>query len=213
MATRRGRPCVLCRSGVWRSMSPARGARASTPLAAAAAPAARRPRSGGREFNLGERLRRRQQRGRGHAAARCHQRRVSIHARHAARQSLRVSELVGPSEFVFVHRRVARRLTHHMPYGVHSTRRLFKDLSTAGMPLDKDAEFEAARDALLVGNFSGFQSIRDQVLPPLALAFLVPCFAHRLLYFLERIRHVLCSLQFTCMLRASGHMHALKDAP
>ena len=37
------------------------------------------------------------------------------------------------------------------------------------MPLDKDAEFEKARDALLGGNFSGFEAIRDQVpsLPPL----------------------------------------------
>jgi hypothetical protein len=37
------------------------------------------------------------------------------------------------------------------------------------MPLDKDAEFEKARDALLGGNFSGFEAIRNQVpsLPPL----------------------------------------------
>ena len=39
------------------------------------------------------------------------------------------------------------------------------------MPLDKDAEFEKARDALLGGNFSGFEAIRNQVpsLPPLPL--------------------------------------------
>jgi len=30
------------------------------------------------------------------------------------------------------------------------------------MPLDKDAEFEKARDVLLGGNFSGFEAIRNQ---------------------------------------------------
>jgi len=34
----------------------------------------------------------------------------------------------------------------------------------ANMPLDKDAEYERAKEALLAGNFSGFDSIRQQVL-------------------------------------------------
>lgn len=43
------------------------------------------------------------------------------------------------------------------------------------MPLDRDAEFDAARDALLAGNFSGFHSIRDQVIKTVAFAFMFPC--------------------------------------
>ena len=41
------------------------------------------------------------------------------------------------------------------------------------MPLDKDAEFEKARDALLGGNFSGFEAIRNQVSSLLPLPFSV----------------------------------------
>lgn len=35
------------------------------------------------------------------------------------------------------------------------------------MPLDKDAEFEKARDALLAGNFTSFEAIRNEVPRPL----------------------------------------------
>ena len=31
------------------------------------------------------------------------------------------------------------------------------------MPLDKDEEFERARDALLAGNLTGFEAIKNQV--------------------------------------------------
>jgi len=40
--------------------------------------------------------------------------------------------------------------------------RLLQELKLQ-MPLDKDAEFEKARDALIAGNMTGFEAIREQV--------------------------------------------------